>query len=529
LQATLPLSKISFRWQVILLGAIVVVLLLAVLLASVTALRYTKSAVLKDEQKQLAATTRNLAHEYGDKEAFARKNNQAPPLQDPAAAVSQEVLTLLTRVVLQGTPGVDGGFYSSRGDSLAGDFVSSRGGPPPQITENAPDEERAAILNVARQAASSHLHSSQVLALGDDIVLIDALPLHSQDDYSASAWTAKKLSGLPGASRFRAYSIVVGLAATALACVLLTLLVLRNLHLGVRKIESGLQNLESNLGSQIALGNDPGEIKRIAVAINRLGAALNEKIVAEKQIEDRLRHAERLAALGRLIAGVAHEVRNPLATIRLRVQMCEQGSSDPAILESCGIALQEIERLNGMVNRLLNFSQPVQLHPEPTDLTRLVEQRLGSFADRARTSGVRFVTNFSDRSARLPLDRNRMAQVFDNLIQNAIEAMSESGGTLCVNLASQRRQPGDRAEVAIEFNDTGTGISSSIVNRVFDPFFTTKPSGTGLGLSICHELVRAHGGQIQVASANGHGTTVRILLPFLDAVPPAPLQEASPA
>ncbi|MGB6977583.1 MAG: ATP-binding protein [Candidatus Acidiferrales bacterium] len=520
--ATLPLSKISFRWQIILLGTIVVILLLAVLLAAVNALRYTKSAVLKDEQKQLSATTADLAREYADKEAFAGQNHQAPPLEDPGAPVSQEVLTLSTRVILQNAPGVDGGFYSTDGDSLVGYVESTREGVSGRIGENAPDEQRAAILSVARQAALTKVHSGQVLALGDDMVLIDALPLHAEKSYSASAWTSKKLSGLPGASRFRAYSIVVGLAATALASVLLTLLVLRNLHLGVRKIEWGLQSLEKNLGSQIAIGNDPEEIKRIAMAINRMSAALEEKIVAEKQIEDRLRHAERLAALGRLVAGVAHEVRNPLATIRLRVQMCEQSAGDPATQESCRVALAEIERLNGMVNRLLNFSQPVQLHSEPTDVSRLVEQRLASFAEKASSQGVRFVANLTNPSPAVSLDQNRIAQVFDNVIQNALEAMSDSGGTLCVNLSSDRRAPGGRSELCVEFSDSGTGINGSIVNRIFDPFFTTKRTGTGLGLSICHELVRAHGGEIQVASANGHGTTIRILLPIIEDSPGHP-------
>jgi signal transduction histidine kinase len=308
--------------------------------------------------------------------------------------------------------------------------------------------------------------------------------------------------------------IVVGLGLAALICVLLTLLVVRNLQSGVIKIEGGLESLERDLTSQIPIDDDPGEIKRIASAINRLGAILHEKIDSEKQIEDRLRHAERLAALGRLIAGVAHEVRNPLATIRLRVQMCQQSSEDPSVYESCTVALEEIERLNGMVNRLLNFSQPVQLHTEPTNLRLLLEQRLEGFAEKARRHRVRFVTNFLGDPHALSLDQSRMAQVFDNVIQNAIEAMADSGGTLCMNLTSDGSGSAGKREVCVEFNDTGTGISTAIVSRVFDPFFTTKSAGTGLGLSICHELVRAHGGEIRLVSGIGHGTTVRIFLPI---------------
>jgi signal transduction histidine kinase len=105
-----------------------------------------------------------------------------------------------------------------------------------------------------------------------------------------------------------------------------------------------------------------------------------------------------------------------------------------------------------------------------------------------------------------------MAQVFDNIIQNAIDAMSDSGGTLCVHVVTEARTP-ESTEVCVEFNDTGEGISSDAISRIFDPFFTTKATGTGLGLSICHELVQAHGGEINVASAEGCGTTVRVILP----------------
>lgn len=106
-----------------------------------------------------------------------------------------------------------------------------------------------------------------------------------------------------------------------------------------------------------------------------------------------------------------------------------------------------------------------------------------------------------------------MAQVFDNVIQNAIEAMSDGGGTLSVTLASRPGASKDTRGVCVEFRDTGKGMTASVVRHVFDPFFTTKPSGTGLGLSICHELVQAHGGEIQVDSEEGRGTSVRITIP----------------
>jgi signal transduction histidine kinase len=511
------LSNLSFRSQVLLLGGMVAVLIAAVLIASVAALRYTKYSVLSEQKKNLHETALTLAREYVDRAEFAHQNGGAPPLDSEVSASSSAALTKLTRNVIEKSEGVSGGFYQASSDELVGSAAAepSSDGAGASVL----DSQRPAILAAARTAARSRRSVDSVVAASDGVVLIDAVPIGDDPLPPGSAWTVKRFGTLPGANRFRAYLTAVGLGAAALICVFLTLLVTRKLQSGVLKVEKGLEDLEQNLSSRIVADDDPQEIQRIASAINRLGVTLREKIASEKQIEDQLRHAERLAALGRLIAGVAHEVRNPLATIHLRVQMCQQISGDQAVQDSCAVALAETERLNGMVSRLLSFSQPVQLLTEPVNVCQLIEERLERAVDRARSVRVRFLTNFPIDRRPVPLDANRMAQVFDNVIQNAIESMSQSGGTLCVNVASNGTKQAGRQEMCVEFNDTGSGMEPSVMRRVFDPFFTTKSTGTGLGLSICHELIRAHGGEIQVRSSMGHGTSVRILLPVTEPSP----------
>jgi two-component system, NtrC family, sensor histidine kinase HydH len=504
-----PLSGLSFRWQIILLGILVVVLSIAVIFAITATLRYTKSAILRDERNRLAGTARSLAQEYEDRAEIARRNKQAPPLSNANSPSSQDVLALLSRVVLQNVEGTGGGYYSPSQMVLVGSFFpEGQGSTRGERNGNGPQDMRDSILEVAQSAAATHEPAEKILGTEPGIVLIEAVPIHDGYSVVGSAWSSKRLPDLPGANRFRAYLTATGLGGLTLASVLLTLLVIRNLQAGVRKIESGLKNLEGNLASEIQTLNEPREIQEIVQAINRLGRTLQEKIEHEKQIENRLRHTERLASLGRLVAGVAHEVRNPLATIRLRVQMCGRESDSLRVKESCAIALQEMERLNGMVNRLLSFARPMQLNLEPTDLGKLVEERIESFRDLASRCRV---TIIADGSSSLLVDKGRMAQVFDNIIQNAIEAMSDSGGTLAVSVASHKKD--HDGGVCVEFRDTGKGMSPSIASHIFDPFFTTKASGTGLGLSICHELVRAHGGAIQVTSEAGHGTTVSVTIP----------------
>lgn len=510
----LLLSRLSFRWQITLLGALVVILFLAVLVAALTALRYTTSAVLNDEKNSLSATARELIREYQERSSSTQVNGDESPLAHASSGPSRELLTLMARVVLQKTDGGVGGYYSTATDDLAGYSFSGRKGTEGQGDLNSTDNSdlRPNIIQVARAAVLTGRPSEQVLGGSHDLTFIQAIPIGAAQNYVGSAWAMESFPSIPGTNRFRAYVIAVLLGAAALFCVLLTLLVVRNLQNGVRKIESGLATLEHNLASQLPADSDPDEIQRIVLALNRLGTALKANIEREKHLENRLRHTERLTALGKLVAGVAHEVRNPLATIRLRVQMCQRNSQDSSVQECSGVALEEIERLNRIVGRLLNFAEPMSLRVQPTQVGQLMEQRLDVFREAAKKTGVRFITDFREDGNALSLDQSRMAQVFDNLIQNAIEAMSDAGGTLFAVLSTTSMSTGEKA-ACIELRDTGKGISPGLIGRVFDPFFTTKVSGTGLGLSICHELVRAHKGEITIESREGYGTTVRILLP----------------
>jgi len=514
--SNLSLPKLSFRWQIILLGAVVVVLVVAVLMGTLGALQYTKSAMLNNEKRRLSEAANELARDYMDR-AKSASQGRGLSFVDLNLISSREATLQISQSALRKLDGIGGGFYRSEGQLLLGyTLAASNGGIQFTSPSATPEEVQTAILQIAQTSSDTRMPSEKVLTGGNDIFLVEATPIGNEQSNWGSAWTIERMQGLPGSNRFRAYLITVALGMAALVCVILTLLLVRNLQTGVRKIESGLQDLEWNLGSQIPTGSDPEEIERIAQAINRLGMALKENIDREKQIEDRLRHAERLAALGRLVAGVAHEVRNPLATIRLRVQMAQREARNLRVDESCAIALEEIERLNGMVNRLLNFSRPVRFQPEPTDLKQLTEQRLNRFTESAAGKSIHIITNFPEDGTLLPIDQSKMSQVFDNVIQNAIEAMAESGGTLWVSVTSLMKSVAGTDKVRVEFRDTGNGISSNMISRIFDPFFTTKASGTGLGLSICHEFVRAHGGEIQVESAEGNGTSVRIILPVRD-------------
>ena len=234
--------------------------------------------------------------------------------------------------------------------------------------------------------------------------------------------------------------------------------------------------------------------------------ALFRDMTEVRRLEQEVARSQRLASVGSLAAGVAHEIRNPLSSLKgFATYFRDRHGADPEDGKIATIMIQETERLNRVIGQLLEFARPPQLDRKPTDLAALVRQALDLVAERARAAGVALWTEPADLPE-IRVDGDRLKQVLLNLFLNALAAM-EGGGTLSVTLAR------DGARVRITVADTGAGIKKEDMGRVFDPYYTTKPSGTGLGLAIAHKIVEAHGGEIRLASEPGRGTTVTVTLP----------------
>jgi two-component system sensor histidine kinase HydH len=247
------------------------------------------------------------------------------------------------------------------------------------------------------------------------------------------------------------------------------------------------------------------------VLLNEAGGAaekiaLFRDMTEVRRLEQEVARSQRLASVGSLAAGVAHEIRNPLSSLKgFATYFRDRHGADPEDGKIATIMIQETERLNRVIGQLLEFARPPQLDRKPTNLAALVRQALDLVEERARASGVALRTEPADLPE-IRVDGDRLKQVLLNLFLNALAAM-EGGGTLSVTLAH------DGARVRIAVADTGAGIKKEDMGRVFDPYYTTKPSGTGLGLAIAHKIVEAHGGEIRLASEPGRGTTVTVSLP----------------
>jgi len=249
----------------------------------------------------------------------------------------------------------------------------------------------------------------------------------------------------------------------------------------------------------------PGELPRYMV--HQIALALqNTALYAQQQLRlRRLSRAERLATTGELAASAAHEIRNPLTAISSAVQVLGEafppGNPRRQVAEK---VMREIDRINQIVEGLLAFARPSGPKKEAVHLRQVLEEAVQLVGALARKARIEIRTESSPERDVVQGDRDQLIQVFVNLLLNSIQAMPQ-GGTIQVRLTRPRR-------LRVEVEDTGQGMTREELERAFDPFYTTKEKGTGLGLPICYGIGRSHNGEIDLESAPGKGTTVRVEL-----------------
>jgi len=237
-------------------------------------------------------------------------------------------------------------------------------------------------------------------------------------------------------------------------------------------------------------------------------AAANENL---KKAEAEVRRSERLAALGQLTAGLAHELRNPMSTMKTSAELLSRtvGEENPIAREMAGYIKEEVDRTNSLITRFLDFARPQHLKMEKGDLAAMLDHAVEQF-EREKSAAAASVTVFKNYSPDIPpiaFDAELMERVIYNLVMNAAQA-SPPGGIVTV----KTRCVEDQVEIAVI--DRGTGIDPANRESIFNPFFTTKSAGVGLGLAIVSKIVDEHGGRITVESTPGEGSVFLVFLPF---------------
>lgn len=231
------------------------------------------------------------------------------------------------------------------------------------------------------------------------------------------------------------------------------------------------------------------------------------------EMERQLEKAERLSSLGQLAAGVAHEIRNPLNAISMATQRLKRDfiPSDPQKADDfqnlSGIIRDEIKRLNGIIEEFLNFSKSRRLDFCNFSITEVLQKIVNLIREEASTRGITIETTWRQSPALISMDMNKLQQAFINLIKNAMESITEEG-KIFITVDKEGKN-----YISVRISDTGCGMTEEEIKKIFSPEYTTKEKGVGLGLSLAFEIIRGHGGDIQVTSRKGKGTTFEVILP----------------
>jgi two-component system sensor histidine kinase HydH len=250
---------------------------------------------------------------------------------------------------------------------------------------------------------------------------------------------------------------------------------------------SKIINEEGQFVGQVMIIRDLGEVRRL---------------------QDEIRRKEKLAAIGGLAAGVAHEIRNPLSSIKgIASYFKNKFDEDSSDKEMAGIMIHEVDRLNRVISELLEFARPPEIKLKTTDVNSLIAHSVRLIEKEASSKEIEVRLDLSQQPLSAEIDSDRFSQCLLNLYLNSLQAM-EKGGRLTIKdfLA-------DDSFIIIEIRDTGSGIKAENLNKIFDPYYTTKSKGTGLGLAIVHKIIEAHNGNIKVRSDLGQDTTFTISVP----------------
>lgn len=276
----------------------------------------------------------------------------------------------------------------------------------------------------------------------------------------------------------------------------------------VERIESVLRIREVEIRNRELMEERDRLLAEVAEWNRVLEERVREKTEALQKAQAEIVQSEKLASLGYLSAGMAHEIRNPLNSINLFAQLLKSGTDDPEKLDYIEKILKEVDRIDDIMRKLLDASKRPRFQLSEVRLDRVIDATLEVFRPQTTLYGIGVVRDFRHVPPPFQADSSEIEQIFTNLFLNAIHEMQE-GGTLTVLLDHDDR------EIIIRISDTGKGMPPENVQKIFDPFFTTKTSGSGLGLAVVLRIVKTYQGRIAVEKSDETGTAFAIRLPLL--------------
>ncbi len=248
----------------------------------------------------------------------------------------------------------------------------------------------------------------------------------------------------------------------------------------------------------------------LRLIVKRAETIIEQRAREQKELEEQLRHAEQLATLGEMVAGISHEIRNPLGIIRSTAELLEHKIEDPALRRFTSMIMEEATRLNAILTEFLDFARPKTVRHSVCNIEDVIERNISFLEPELKRLKIQVEKHYESDGEILKADPDLLYRAFLNIFNNALQAMPE-GGRLSIKTFIEEN---GKRNMKILISDSGRGITEEHLQKIFKPFFTTREKGTGLGLAIVTNIIESHKGKIRIKSQPGKGTTVEITLPM---------------
>ncbi len=473
---------------------------LPVLASSLFITYRTEDALVWEKQQKLFGVTRILDRNLeGTFDGILASAGVKPQSREERIAVLNNALREYTDQIASAYPGIGVGYYSKELDAILTYGPSSLYGNTVGQPINPEHQGRVVMLSGQELVQEGSLVRGKVMNAMHPIVrggeIIGYIWANEfTEDIQAQVGEMKRSiywASLTG--------LLLGLFGVGM--------VVDSLTKGINQIKTGVLHLQEDLDYR--LPHMDGEMGEVSEVINTLAGEL----AARKKLEEQVQRAERLAAVGEIAAGLAHEVRNPLMSIRGFAQLLQEENPQSEQNAYLDIIVRETERMNRLIEKLLFYAKPAANCIELIDLNAVITNSLQLVDSQLRQRQVKTLLRLSSEIPRVMADEEQLKQVLLNIFINALQAIGEKGQ---IRISSRYMRKEKQVHVSVV--DSGGGIPAGNMERIFDPFFTTKEQGTGLGLSVAFRLMETWGGVVRAYSKPGQGSKFLLIFPVKDEV-----------
>ncbi|MBU1101801.1 MAG: hypothetical protein KKA84_15495 [Bacteroidetes bacterium] len=422
---------------------------------------------------------------------------------------ADKLLSEVSERIFRNFDGLEGGFFIKGLEEFQG--YSYPTSPPPIPVYGPPPRSYNFIKEQVLQSINNDSLIVQLHKFDPAIFPLVTRPIEAHEETIGAIWVRTHIEKeLPELTLVDILNIT---AVVSLLGFILAVTISIQLRNRIEKIRGDLERLEYDPDHRLSIL--PGIFGFISKSVNKMVDALQSEHNKREVLERELHQKDKMASLGKLIAGVAHEVKTPLAIIKTRIQIWQKKISsinekdlgESFSNESMQMVINEINRLSNLVNRLLIFSKPVNEHFKATNVNQIILTLLDLYKNKLFLDNIEINLKLEESLPDINVDPDKIEQVIINLLTNSVESITSDG---VINIQTNR----NNGYMVVTISDNGMGIPVNVQKNVLDPFFTTKDKGTGLGLSIAYEIVKAHRGKIEFSSNESVGSEFRIFLPI---------------